>query len=299
MKSDRSPYHLIRMGTREWRFEETPETREATLLFDQLLGPFGFENTSKSISALRKFLTKHPDHIDALHHFAMSKLDTGDQLEAFVFAHAAVAVARSIFPKEFNPKTHRLPGGWVTNRPFLRALHGLMVAQNAVSTHDAAIATARELIAFDPDDRMGARLSLPAFLLTIKHDAEALAVFEDPRFEGTFSTAQYLHALCLFRLKRKDEARKVIGSCLHYYPQIARFLLEPTTEPPFDGRSHFGITVGSPFEGWYYAMQYSDLWRNPPSALRWLREIAEPLAATGWARDPKPPSSPLTGNGST
>ncbi len=293
MKLNEPLYRLLQMDPHEWRFEESAEMDEVTGRFDDLLEQH--RGRPKFTSALRKFLNDYPNHFDALHHYAMCKLDEGKPLDAFAFAHAAVAIARSVFPKEFVPGTDRLPDGWTQNRPFLRALHGLMLAQDAVFDRRAAIATARELIAFDPDDRMGARLSLPEYLLAESRNVEALAVFSMPGFDGTFHTVEYLRALALIRLNRDSEASDVLASCLSNYPQVARFMLEPTADAPADGASGWGITSGSPFEGWYYGIRFLRLWHTPVSALIRLREAAAPIAAAGWPRwFSKPAGTPPT-----
>lgn len=282
MKLNEPAYRLVQMDPREWRFEESEEMDAVTGLFNDLLERH--RGSPKFTSALRKFLNDHPNHLDALHHYAMAKLGEGKPLDAYAFAHAAVAVARPAFPKEFVPGRDRLPGGWTQNRPFLRALHGLMLAQDAVLDRTAAITTARELIAFDSEDRMGARLSLPEFLLTEGRNGEALAVFSLPGFEDTFHVVDYLRVLALLRLERVKEARPLLANCLSNYPQVARFILEPATPAPADEGAGWGITVGSAYEGWYYGTRFAWLWGTPPTAKALLREMAAPIAAAGWPR---------------
>ena len=48
--------------------------------------------------------------------------------------------------------------------------------------------------------------------------------------------------------------------------------------------SPFGMTSGSPYEGWYYAGRYRWLWREPKDAMNVLRKAAEPVARAGWKR---------------
>lgn len=282
MKLNEPAYRLVQMDPRVWRFEESEEMNAVTDLFDDLLERH--RSGPKFTSALRKFLNDHPNHLDALHHYAMAKLGEGKPLDAFAFAHAAVAVARSSFPKEFVPGRDRLPGGWTENRPFLRTLHGLMLAQDAVFDRPAAIATARELIAFDPEDRMGARLSLPEFLLAEGRNVEALAVFSMPGFKDTFHVVDYLHVLALLRLERVEDARPLLANCLSRYPQVARFILKPASPEPEDEGAGWGITVGSAYEGWFYGTRFSWLWITPENAKALLQEMAAPIAAAGWSR---------------
>lgn len=256
MKKHEPHYELLPLGKREWRFQESLAMVLATQRFDVIWERYqGLTTLGRQ---LRKFLAEHPQHIDGLHHFAMHRLDSGHRLDAYACAQAAVAVGKGVFPVGFLIGRDRLPGGFVQNRPFLRAMNGLMSAQAELNDLGAAIETASELLAFDAEDRMGVRLVLPQYLMETDRDEAALDIFTKGGFEDTFHTAEYLKALALFRLQKLDDATNVLAACLGRYPQVARFILEPGLEnPPNDSR--FGIASGSAFEGWYYARQYSSL----------------------------------------
>lgn len=267
MKLIEPQYQLLPVGAQEWRFEESEEMRAATLLFNDILESGG--GRKGLTAALRSFLNDHPAHIDALHHYAMCKLDEGKPLDAYAFAYAAVAIGKSMFSSDFLIGRDHLPGGFIENRPFLRSLYGLMTSQRAVYETRAAIQTARELIACDMEDRMGGRLHLPLFLLEENLDRDALEVFSIPDFEGTFHTVEYLRALALIRCQRIPEAIKVLQTCLHYLPQVARYLLDSSLPIP-ENDSRFGIASGSEYEGWVTASEHRHVWRRTKGALEIL-----------------------------
>ncbi|CAN5626283.1 hypothetical protein BH09VER1_BH09VER1_14280 [soil metagenome] len=281
MKLIEPRYQLLDRGNQEWRFDESREMYQDTLRFDQIWESRG--GTRGLASSLRSFLKDCPFHIDALHHYAMVKFNEGKLLDAYAFAQSAVAIGRNVFPEEFRRGRDRLPGGFTQNRPFLRAVHGLMLAQAALGDRISAVDTARELIGYDSEDRMGGRLSLPLYLLLESRDAEALKVFETPGFEDTFHTADFLKILALFRLGRLEEAKTVFVSYLHYHPQVIRFLLDPTAPPP-PNDSPFGVTSGSEYEGWSVAAQYDHVLSRSKGAFDWLANESKETAARGWAR---------------
>ena len=263
MKLIEPHYQLIRMDEREWRFQYSVGMQDATERFDGILDSGG--GRKGLTPALRAFLNDHPSHIDALHHYAMCKMEEGKPLDAFAFAQAAVAVGRSVISEEFRQDNGMLPGGWIENRPFLRALHGLMIAQRSLYETAAAIQTARELCAFDPEDRMGARMLLPLYLLEEDRNREALEVFSMHGFGGTFHTTEYLRALALIRCQRVPEAEFILSACIRHWPQMARFLADPSLRPP-QNDSPFGITMGSEYEGWAAAAEQRNVWRRTKGA---------------------------------
>lgn len=279
MKYKEPAYRLEQIDRHEWHFETSFEQNEVDIAFGDLLEQH--DGATSLTPKLRKFVSRHPDHIDALHHYAMCKLDDGKPLDAYAFAHAAVAIGRRVVPERFKRGRDFISGGWVENRPFLRALHGLMLAQDAVGSRPAAIATAFEMLDYDPQDRMGARLDLPLMLLQENRTSDLLALFERQGLEDTFHVTIYLKALALLRLDQAEEARACLESCLERYPLVARFILEPQTPQP-NGGNEWGIQIGSPFEGWYYGLRFAQQWHTPKSALPLLRELAGPHVAAGW-----------------
>jgi hypothetical protein len=271
MKIIEPDYQLERMGDADWRFLQSSELEAATQKFDAILESGGGKRGLTV--ALRAFLNDCPNHIDALHHYAMCKMDDGKPLDAFAFAHTAVAVGRAVFPPGFRLEKDCLPGGWIENRPFLRALHGLMIAQRATYQTAAAIETARELIGCESGDRMGARFVLPLYLLEQNRDREALEVFSFPGFEDTFGPTEYLHALALIRLERLSEVAKVLQPCFRYLPKVAHHLLDPQLPKPRN-ESPFGVAMGSDYEAWNAAIDQRWVWERTKGAL--------PILASEW-----------------
>jgi hypothetical protein len=263
-------YALTRMGGDEWSFQTSSKVDSATQRFDDILDDVG--GRRGMTSALRSFLNRYPTHIDALHHYAMCKLEEGKPLDAFAFAHAAVAIGRSAFPSEFILGNGRLSGDSIENRPFLRALYGLMLAQHKLAENSAAAATARESLHLDPHDRMGVRMLLPLYLLEEDRNREALEVFSIKPYENAFHTAEYLRALALLRLNLPSEARAVLAASIARLPEVAHFLVHENLPCPEAGL-HFGMVVGGELEGWTTAVEQGHLWHRTPGAREMLLEV--------------------------
>ena len=188
------------------------------------------------------------------------------------------------FPKQFFIGQDRLPTGFFQNRPFLRALHGLMLAQRTVNLIEDAIDTGEMCLALDRGDRMGARESLAIYLLECGRDKTALNLFENPAYKEKFFGTEYLHALALIRLNCEKEARGVLRSCLQDYPQVARFILDRKLPQPINEDRYGFVSSGSELEGWQQAQYFGSLWRPNRAAMKVLREESRPYAEQGWKR---------------
>ena len=273
MKIIKPPYELLNMGHREWRFQESEAMQAATLEFDAIL-EWRNEHADYT-SQLHKFLLKHPYHIDGLHHYSMCLSNSGAPLESLAFSQTAVATGMRVFPAGFVIGKDRLPTGFIQNRPFLRSLHGLMLAQRNVDLIQEAIATGEMCLALDLGDRMGAREDLVFYLLEANLDAAALSLFENPAFAGTFLSGEFLHALALIRLGREADALPILKNRLRYAPHAAKFILNRRLpEPVNDDRLGF-VASGSEYEGWIVAQKYAYLWRTNRKAMQLLRRESE------------------------
>src|SRR5260221_11251147 len=123
MKTIEPPYILIDLGDYDWRFGESSEMRAATERFDSIL----FGRSPDVAAAIRKFLLKQPDHIDALHHYSSYLGLRKRSIEALAFSQTAASTGLRVFPKQFGHGRVRLRTGCVSNRASLRPLYGLMM----------------------------------------------------------------------------------------------------------------------------------------------------------------------------
>lgn len=277
------PFELIhtRFSEKEWRFEASELVWAATEEFDGILETA--RGTGKLGAPLRAFLKRYPWHFDALTHYAMLKYREGKKLEAYAFAHAAVGTARSYIPREFDPKEHTIPGGFVENRPFLRCLYNLMLCCEALGDAQTASAIGFEILDLDHEDRMGARMELPKHLLRLGRYQAAADLFESDRFSGTFHRANYLYPLLLFHLGREKDAMEAIENCLRT-PQVARYLLEPMASQPPSDSPIGGFTSGSELKGYWYAREYLPYWLDCDNALKLLLKASHKVEKAGWPR---------------
>ena len=280
MKINHPPYALVpdRYSEKEWIFEESDEASQATEEFDGILDIGRCSGgAGKAATLLRNFLKRFPWHFDAFTHYGLHRLNERKTLEAYTFFQTAVALAENCFPREFDPAKHLIPGGFVQNRPYLRAVSNLMNCCDVLGDTERASDLAHELLSLDPDDRMGVRLELPKYLLVLGRYEAAVKLFETKRYKETFHMAIYLYPPALLHLGKKKAAVAAIRQCLSY-PQTARYLLDLDLPIPPPESSFGGLIMGSQEEGFYYSRQYFPYWFGCPEALDLLREEANHLS---------------------
>lgn len=120
----------------------------------------GFDRAFK---ILRRCLEADQRCIDAYAHLGCYYFDDGRSewwtRKALKCYRAGVAVGERALPPGFDGL---LPWGWVDNRPFLRALHGLGLCQWRLGDFAAARETFWRLLMLDPWDGVGARFLIGA-----------------------------------------------------------------------------------------------------------------------------------------
>lgn len=277
MKVAKPSYIIVDLGERDWCFDFSPAIRAATDEFYSLLNRCGDSNYARELG---RFVKKHPNHIDALYHRAECLLCDGKLVEGFRMSQAAVGIGYAAMPPRFKLGRDRLRTSFIQNRPFLRAIHGLMRAQYILRLDADAIQSAETALKLDPEDRNGFREWLVTFYLVQRRDQDALSLFESKAYKGTFFGSEYLHALALIRQRKFAPARSVLRECLRYRRYVAKYLLDSSLPkvPP----SGFGMASGGEEEGCHYAGLFGALWRENPEAMKILAEEAAPDIARGW-----------------
>jgi hypothetical protein len=154
-----------------------------------------------------------------------------------------------------------------------RTLDGFAFAQADLGEWRAACSTGYQIVGYDIEDRMGARMELPKYLLKLGMHRRVIDLFEEKSFEDTFHTALYLYPLALLGGGDKGRAVEAIRSCLRM-PNVAKYLLDPSLPQPEPEQPFFGITSGSELEGFLCASEYRPYWQLVPGALALLAEAA-------------------------
>ncbi|WP_347488419.1 tetratricopeptide repeat protein [Desulfoscipio sp. XC116] len=148
------PIRLEKRGRLEWEFAWPSEVLNLTSKLN--LGCEYLENddTNKAKRIFNSIIQECPYFIDVHNHLAMIEWDAGNIIRAESHYSQAYEIGRSVLSADFRGK---LPWGWVENRPFLRAIHGLALVKLRQDDIKNAQKLLDWLIKLEPEDFLGVR----------------------------------------------------------------------------------------------------------------------------------------------
>jgi predicted Zn-dependent protease len=165
--------------------------------------------------------------------------------------------------------------GLVETRPYMRARHGLALAQWASGRREEAAKGARDMLRLNPNDNQGVRYLLVDWLLQLGRDDDAKALLNRYKNDGG---AEWLWPAALARFRAKGDCaasraalERALGSNAHVQVYLLGRKKLPRRMPDF-------VTRGGVDEATSYAEQAMSTWASTPGALEWLAATARPKA---------------------
>lgn len=267
---------LERVAPTEWRFRWPRTFWDESVKVDDAVDQMNGGQPDRAARALRGILRRYPEHLDAMHHLALVLDGQGREAEAFKLWEGAVDLGRTAFPpRAFQRGRDLLEWGWLENRPFLRCLDGLMLANRDAGRDDQALMIGRELLKLNPNDNQGVRCVVADVLLEAERYAEVVETLA-PYGDDLLAETLYGRALALFALSRLDEADDALRDAIERLPLVAEELLKeahPAVEGPMPGHE----TIGGPDQAYNYWEAQGDFWTTLPGALKWLKRVRDNL----------------------
>lgn len=234
--------------------------------FDDLLDERDAGKLSQTgyVAKLNELLTADPDFIDGHAHLGYALFDQGKYKLALQACQRGVQVGEGVISPGFDGL---IEWGYLENRPFLRAMHGLVLSLLRLGQRLKALPLMEQMLSWNPDDNQGIRYLIGSVYLRAGKTGEAhirlLASADD------YPPCQYDLALLHFRkgkygsaatsLRRGFMANGYIAEMLCGYSDPARIVI-------WHGSNH-----AEPELAGDYVSQYGVLWRETPDAIAFLR----------------------------
>ena len=151
----------------------------------------------------------------------------------------------------------RLEWGFLDNRPFLRACHGLGLAYESRGLLGEAYTLFENLLDLNPNDNQGVRNLALACLFGLRRPARALELcdrlgYEDPAL-------MYGRALALHLLGEKKRAGEAAKKAADAFPHIAKEFVKEK-HVPIVGKYPGFITFGGEDEAYDFWLQFGGFW---------------------------------------
>jgi len=264
-------YRLQQVGDGEWRFIETQCVEASMSDLNKALEIWEAGQDQAAERLLRQIIDRCPEHIDALHHFALIMEDMGMNLEAYLMEKEATDIGLEALHGKFVFGKDKLEWGWLENRPFLRAYHGLALVYQRRGDVRKALRIYENILAMNPNDNQGVRCLAIECYFELERPKDAIALCE--KFEGdVLPETLYGKPLALIQVGSMESAKKSLEKAISDLPLVAKELLKKRHAKPkqsFPGSiSHGGADQAH--EYWHRSGNY---WSKTPEAMKMLLEV--------------------------
>jgi len=228
----------------------------------------GGENEAEEI--FRTIIKEFPEHIDAYHHLAMVMDSQGMKEESLRLWEKAVDVGMQCFPDDFTVGKDLLEWGWIENRPFLRASHGLGLAYLEKGEVEKAVSIFNDMLSFNPNDNQGIRALLVECNFALNKPEEVFKVC-DKYPDDAMADTLYGRPLALFQLGKKDEAEKAMKNAIKYLPLVAKELTKKRHSQPKNMMEGYTIS-GGPDEAYDYWKRFGKYWKGAEGGIDFVNK---------------------------
>lgn len=226
------------------------------------------------VNELNRLIAREPNFIDLHAHLSFALLDQDKPKKALDAALAGVAVGNSLVPESFGGQ---IEWGHLKNRPFLRALHGVILANVRLRRHKNAVMLIDKLLTFNPNDNTGVRYLLGSELVRAGDYERAATIFDeyDEHYPPYHYEQALLHIMNNNWVKAATELRRGFASNIY----IAEMLCGNSTPKPL--AIWHGHNYAEPGQAADYINTYGSLWfinQFATAFVRWLFNHSKVLA---------------------
>ena len=223
---------------------------------------------------LQDLVARHPGFIDGYAHLGSAFLEQDKPKRALDACMRGFTLGVEAIPVGFDGL---IEWGYMANRPFLRAAHGLVFCHLRLGQNRKAVGLMEEMLAWNPNDNQGVRYLIGSEFLRGGKVDKAGDVFEA---EGAYYPP-YRYELALLLLRKGEHKEAATSLRLGFVENgyIAEILCGSRDPLPL------GIWHGSSFArvelAQDYVSRYGDLWCRTPGAvafLRWLHTHPKVMA---------------------
>ncbi|HDT5863458.1 TPA: hypothetical protein QHB43_003389 [Aeromonas hydrophila subsp. hydrophila] len=215
---------------------------------------------------LFQLICQEPQSLELRAKLAHFHIQQQEYEQALTIATEAVSMAKERIPATFNG---RIEWGELDNRPFLRLLGFMAIANVHLRRHKEAVSLIELSMKYNPSDNTGLREYLGSELLRNGSCSRAKTVLR--KYAGTIPSCQYELALSYLTTGEWALAATALRQGFHHNPYIAEMICGSGT--PTRQVYWHGTNFHDPDYAAGYMELYGSLWKDHPEHalfVRWL-----------------------------
>ncbi|MCX5512855.1 hypothetical protein C3941_02820 [Kaistia algarum] len=226
----------------------------------------GTVTPARYLKTLKAIVEHHPQFIDGYAHLGNALMEEGKPKLALQACLRGLEVGERAIPAGF---AGPIEWGFLENRPFLRAAHGVLLSQLRLGQRREALALMEKMLAWNPNDNQGIRTLIGSEYLRAGDIEKADRFFADEA--AHYPPYHYERALLRFRAGDPVAAATSLRHGFVSNLYVAEILSGHPDPAPL--AIWHGSNFSEPEIARHYLEYCGDLWRRTPGAIpfvRWL-----------------------------
>lgn len=233
-------------------------------LSDQLAdAAFDVADRVESAHLAREALKIAPDTIDAYIALAAAEDSPAEQI---ALLREGVKIGERQWETIITQQPQKFTWNELACRPYLRALHNLMVVLDEIDEVGEATLVAQRIITINPADNTGARYQAVIGNIELGNWQSAERVLRQYRED---KSACFAYSRVLLCLQNQGNAKPVLANALKINRHVPPIMGERIQKPHYER-----IARGSPEEARSYVFAAANGWRGVAEAIPWLKNAA-------------------------
>jgi len=238
-------------------------------VFDKFYDLEEISELTIAINALEEIIEDDPEFIDAYNSLGWIELDSFNFGNALPYFMKGYKIGNKLIPAKFNGQ---IQWGWIANRPFLRAMHGLGMVYLNIQEWDKASRIFKKMLKYNPSDNQGVRgLIIQSYIAQgkFKNVLDVCNMYPGDCLPDTL----YGSVLAYCKLEKFKLAEKKLKIAINILPNVAKELIKKKHKK-IESKFPDSVTVGGEDEAYEYWEQVGQYWTEP-KILKFIKEGLE------------------------
>ncbi len=254
-------YPKLKFNTHKYESETEGEflwSKSRNKIFERFYDADEITEPDTAINELQKIINDDPEFIDAYNSIGWWELSLRNYGNAFHCFMNAFKIGDKLIPKNYNG---RIIWGILSNRPFLRSMHGLGLTYLFMQEWDKSSKIFKKILRYNPNDNQGIRaLAIQSYLAQGKFEDVLNICKMYP--EDIMPDTLYGAVLANYRLDRIKKAEEALKKAIEFSSNVAKELLKKKHKQ-IESELPGTVSAGGVDEAYEYWQRVGHYWTDP------------------------------------